>query len=133
MRWDAVIAAVTGTALADPIIVGIIGAAGRLAGTGPHQVSLLEWSLIADTEDELWAPCTVQWDLWVNTIEEQIALERQLRRLFHAELPVNLAGVRMWSQYVDGSVLASPDRDGYYGRALRFRYTPLRDLYAGTP
>jgi len=135
VRWDAVGAAASSTVVLDPVLAGLFGDAIRMAGSGDHVVPLLEWSLIGDTETELWAPCTVQWDIWHREFASLRQAERRLRLLFHAELPVTIAGVGMWSQYVDGSVLASPARDNYFGRALRFQMTPLRHLYdrSGTP
>ena len=86
--------------------------------------------LVADGENEQWAPCTLQWNLWTADLASNVAAERALRRLFTADLPVNLGTVyTVSSEYVDGDVLATPDRDGYFGRAVRFRHTPLREQY----
>ena len=45
--------------------------------------------------------------------------------------PERATDVTMWSQFTDGAELTSPERAGYYGRALRFRMTPLRDCLRG--
>lgn len=133
MKWDAVLAAVGATCAADPFLAAIYGSAIRLTGSGAHRVPVLEFMLIADSETELWAPCTVQLDQFTQTLTAQIASERRLRQLFHLETPRDIGGMPMWAQYQDGETLAEPDRDGYFGRAIRFRLTPLRERYEGSP
>ncbi len=129
MKWDQVIRVATAAVLADPVLAGIYGQNVVYLGTARHAVPLLEVMLIADSETELWAPCTLQWDQWCETMDALRASERRLRLLFHQDLPISLGGVGMWVQYVDGAELVSPDRDGFFGRAIRFRYTPLRAQY----
>ena len=53
--------------------------------------------------------------------------DRRLRQLFDHELPVVIEGIPMWSFYEDGGELTGPEREGYYGMASRFRFTPIRD------
>ena len=129
MMWDRVLTALSAVANGDPVLLAIYAGAVRLAGTGKHRTPLLEYSLIGDAEGELWAPHTVQWDQWTSELQPLLDSERRLRRLFHVELPSTFAGLTMWSVYAGGDVLAMPDRDGYYGRAIRFTCTPLRELY----
>jgi hypothetical protein len=107
---------------------------GRIAlrGTKEFGVPLLEFTLIApDVETEAWAPCIVQFDQYVKTMPELVRSELALRALFNHDVPVDMGGVYMWLELEDGGVeLAAPDRDGHYGRAVRFRATPLRQQYA---
>lgn len=124
-----VLAAATAAVRTDAALVGVYGPHMRLAGSGTHQVPLLEWQLIGDSEGELWAPCTVQFDQWCPTMDALRMSERRLRFLFHLEVPGVVQGLGMWSEFQDGAWLASPDRDQVFGRALRFRMTPLRDRY----
>lgn len=135
MRWDVVLQKVGDAAAGDPLLAGIFGAAIRLAGTSAFTVPALELQLVADSVTELWAPCIVQWDLFTKDrqtatgLEDLRAAERRLRQLFHLDVPATFGGLGMFSQYEDGTMIATPDRDGYYGRAVRFRYTPLRERY----
>lgn len=134
MKWDQVIKAVNAVVLADPVLVGIYGANIRYAGTGKHLVPCLEVQFIADAEDELWNPCTVQWDMFTMDMQALWDSERRLRRLFHDDMPTTFAGLTMWAQYVEGDALVTaPDRDGFFGRAVRFRFTPLREQYQVGP
>lgn len=133
--WDRVISAAAALAVADPTLMGVYaaGAHVRLAGSGDHRVPLLEYTLIADGIEEQWAPHTIQFDQFTDTLEDLSASEAALRRLFHTELPEDIGGMMMWTEYRDGEPLASPSRDGYYGRAIRFRLTPLGDRYQPAP
>jgi hypothetical protein len=86
--------------------------------------------LIGDTENELWAPCIIQWDIWTAKSDDARRAEFRLRSMLHSDLQILLGEFRMWSQYLEGSVLASPNRHGSDGRALRFQLTPMRRQYA---
>lgn len=135
MMWDHVIEAIRETILNDGILAGIYGDRVRMAtpsGTPfDPKVPILEYLLVGDTENELWAPMIVQFDQWALKIDDVVASERRLRRLFHVTLPRQFGQVYMWGEYAGGEVLATPDRNGFDGRAIRFRFTPLREQYAG--
>lgn len=130
MMWDAVVAAIKTTCEGDGTLVGLYGTAMRMSGTGDMTGRRLEWDLIGDAEDELWAPVTVQFDQYLDSMAGLVASERRLRDLFHRDLPAEIGGLLCWLQYVDGAGLGVPSRDQYYGRAVRFRITPLREQYA---
>lgn len=133
MQWDNILERVAATLQADPVLVGLYGDAMRMMGSGQHHVPMLEWMLVGDAEGELWAPVIVQIDQWLPDDDGIRESERRLRQLFHREGTFDFDGLTCFAGYVDGSVLASPDRDGYFGRAARFRITPLRERYtAGT-
>jgi hypothetical protein len=132
MKWHAVLQAIQTDIAADPVLVGIYGAAMRYTGSAPLAIPSLEFMVVADAETELWAPCTIQLDQWCKEMVDLIASEQRLRRMFHRELPTRFGGATglvMWAQYNDGAPLTTPDRNDFFGRAIRFRFTPLRDLY----
>jgi hypothetical protein len=135
MMWDNVIEVIRTTILDDGILAAIYGDRVRMAtpsGTPfDPKVPILEYLLVGDTENELWAPTIIQFDQWAPTIDDVVASERRLRRLFHVTLPRKFGPVYMWGEYAGGEVLATPDRNGFDGRAIRFRFTPLRERYAG--
>lgn len=130
MMWDHVLRRIHAVVQADAFLHSIYGDTMRVAGTSEHIVPALEWSLISDAENELWAPCLIQFDQWHTDLATVANSERRLRSLFHQETPVMYGDILMWAQYEDGSVLASPDRHGFSGRAVRFRFTPLRERYS---
>jgi hypothetical protein len=132
VKWDAQIRAASDTVAADPIL-SVLFPTMRYAGTGDHTVPLLEHHRIAYSEDELWAYVTIQWDLFCESLEALQAAERQLNHLFHVEVQREYGGMPMWSQFVEGDVLATPDRDGYFGEAIRFRMAALRERYEPSP
>lgn len=131
MMWDEVMVRVIAMLMEDPIIVTLYGESIRRGGSSDIAVPLLEWHLIGDTENELWAPCIIQFDQWTKNQDDARRSEFRLRAILHSDLQLLLGGdFRVWSQYLDGSVLASPDRHGFVGRALRFQLTPMRRQYA---
>lgn len=130
LRWDDILQRIDALVRADATLGAVYGDAFRLMGSGEHRVPMLEWTFIGETEREIDNPMTIQFDQWVNEGDDLVASERRLRQLFHRELPFDFDGLTCWSQYVDGELLASPDRDNYVGRAIRFRITPLRPRYA---
>lgn len=134
MMWDRVLASLLLALEADATIVELFDDRIRMTGSGEApspKASLLEYMLIADTERETDAPCVIQFDAWAPKMADVVRAERRLRQLFNRQLPEDYGDGPMWAQYVDGSVLASPNRDGFSGRGIRFRFTPLRERYAG--
>lgn len=131
MRWDDVVSALLAEIAGIAEVAAIVGDRVIFAGSSPWRVPSIEATIIADTEGELWAPCTVQLDVWAKTLAEVATLERILRARYHSQLPIPIGEVTCWAQYSDGTVLASPDRDKVSGRALRFTFTPLRAAYSG--
>lgn len=129
MRWDTTIRAVMAAVLADSALAAIYGGAVRFSGSSSIAVPLLEFTLVSDTEGEQWAPVVLQLDQWVESADLLRESERRLRQLFHLEVPAEIGGVLMWAQYVDGDSIGAPNRDGFFGRAARFQFTPLRERY----
>lgn len=129
MIWDRAIEAIRAAILADANLTQIFGDAVRMAAASDipfePKVPLLEYSVLTDTESEQWAPMIVQFDVWAPDVDRLLAGERALRRLFVPVLPRSYAGLFMLSEYVDGEVLATPDRNGFHGRGLRFKFSPL--------
>ena len=94
MRWDAVGRAIAAEAAADPVLAGIYGPWVRMnAGAQDFHVPGLEWSLVTDSASELWEPCIIQWDQWVDDFDDLVISERALRRLFDHALDVEIGGV----------------------------------------
>ena len=131
MRWADVMKAAGDLAAAHPDLARIFADHIGVKGSQTIQVPSLRFWLVSDSVRELWAPCVVQWDIWCATYQDRQVAEAALRALFHADDFVTLAGVAMFTEYQDGSMLSDPDRDGFYGRAVRFLHTPLREQYAG--
>ena len=130
MMWDEVMARVRTMILDDLILSSIFGNAFRKSGPNDQLVPVIEWTLLGDTENELWTPMLVQFDCWTNVAADARLAERRLRSLFHRPTTIVLDGVTLFAEYADGTDLATPDRAGYTGRGLRFRFTPLRRQYA---
>ena len=129
MKWDQVVKVAIDNILLDRTLANIYGTNVRKMGTGDHLVPSLEWMKIGEAEDELWNPIVIQWDQWCHTWDDLAASERQLRRLFHQDVPIVLGGVGMWLQYVDSGDHTDAQRDNFAGGWVRFRYTPLREKY----
>lgn len=132
MMWDQVLLRLVDLIKTDQTLHGIFGDNSRMAGTGKLEIPSIEWSLVGDSETELWAPCIIQFDLWHTLPAKIVEAERRLRILFHTSLPATFDGLTMWCEYIDGDILASPDRNNFAGRAVRFKFTPLRSKYVLT-
>jgi hypothetical protein len=133
MKWLDVMNAAVATVVADPELALIYGEKIRMSAAKEFEVPALNFDLVADAEDEVFATVVLQFDQWCETLVDLAQSELRLRRLFHRDLPTDFGGLTMWAQYVDGEALSVPDRDGYFARAIRFRFTPLRDLYQPSP
>lgn len=131
MNWDRVAEALLAEIAGIAEIAAIVGTQVIFAGSGKWIVPSVEATVIADTEGELFAPCTIQLDVWAKSFDHVRTIERVLRQRYHNQLPIPIGDLTCWAQYSDGTVLASPERDKVYGRALRFTFTPLRAAYSG--
>lgn len=132
MNWDNLVAALLAEIADVPEIAAIVGSRVVFASEGaPYVVPGIEATIISDTVDELWEPVTIQFDLFGRDFAEVRTLERILRGRYHKQLPIPIGGLNVWAQYSDGTVLASPGRDKFFGRAIRFTFTPLRAAYTG--
>lgn len=130
MMWDRVMAYVKDLIEADPALVPDFGTSFRKAGTSEFKVPSIEWHLLSDTENELWAPMLVQFDIWHSSAATVRRAELRFRALFHHGPSVEFDGYTVMSEYADGNDLATPTRSGFTGRGLRFRFEPLRQRYA---
>jgi hypothetical protein len=135
MMWDEVMERVVAELKANPTIATLYAkdddVAIRMANpSGEQQVPGIEWTLLGDTEGELWEPILVQFDIWFTDSTVMIQTERILRGMFRRDLPVKIGGLTLLANYEDGSMLAVPDRSNFYGRGVRFRLAALRSQYA---
>lgn len=130
MIWDDVMERVKTVILADLVLSGIFGENYRKAGVGDLKVPVIEWNLLGNTENELWEPMLVQFDIWTNAAQENRNAERRLRTMFHRPTQFQLEDITMFTEFNDASDLATPNRAGFTGRGIRFRFTPLRQQYA---
>lgn len=131
MMWDHAMERILDLIRNDPAMTAIIGDQIRMAGPNDQAIPGLEYTLLTDTEGELWAPMKVQFDLWTANAAIARQGERRLRQLLHHNLPQTLGDMRLWMQYRDAASLATPSRSNFVGRGLRFEFTPLREQYAG--
>lgn len=137
MRWHDVLWIIGIETQADPTLLEIYGADMRMSGTQEHKVPSLEWMVVSDSGSELWEPCTIQFSQWTRDLESLVLSEAALRAIFDQALPVTFtdpSGGRdlvTWCEFTDGASLTAPDRTNYVGRALRIRFTPLRDCLRG--
>lgn len=133
MKWFQVIEEVQAVIMAESALTDIYGDNVRMNGTATFQVPCLEMQIIGDVERETDNPILVQIDQWCRSMDELARSEQVLRRWFHVDVPRSFGGLMMWAEYEDGESLASPDRDNVFARAIRFRFTPLRDRYDPAP
>lgn len=130
MMWDHVMAYVQSLLIADAVLEPLFGTNVRKAGVSDLLIPSIEWTLLGDGESELWAPMLVQFDVWTSVAADARTAERRLRSLFHKDTSVTFDAYTVFTSYSDGADLATPDRANHVGRAVRFRFTPLREQYA---
>lgn len=137
MMWDTVMERVIAEISANTTIASLYTVDGKLqfrmaSPSGKQQVPGIEWTLIGDTEAEVWEPLVVQFDMWYTDEAHMRQTERIIRNILRQER-MELGGLRLLMSYVDGVALAVPDRANFYGRGIRFRIAALRERYAGNP
>lgn len=132
MRWDEILEAWTDRLAADPALLQLLGgvhiypaAAGRAV-----RVPSLEYLLLTDREDELFNPIGVQVDLFARGTKAAAQLERRVRVLTHHDVAQELAGERMWLQYLDGRSVSYEAEPGVVHRVLDFEFKPVRAYHA---
>lgn len=128
MRWHAVIEAVSRRASGDAALIAIFGTVIRKSGRQEFTVPSLEYLLVSvPRPGELWAPCTIQFDIWTDTLDDTIAAAVALDRLFDHDRVQVIEGVSMWAYVAEPSVtLEGPLRENQHGQASRFRFAPIR-------
>jgi len=131
VNWDLVLAGFAADLAATAEIMAAVGDAVYQGGEVPHRVPSVVIRMLGDAESELWAPVTLQVDIFHKSFTTVRALENIVRRRYHAPLPIPIGGLNCWAQFTGGSSTTLPERDGYTGRALRFTFTPLRAAYTG--
>ena len=128
MRFDSVMQAVSKRAADDSVIQSIFGATVRLSGRQAFTVPSLEYLLVTVAKPgELWAPCTIQFDSWTDTLDDTMAAAKALVRLFDHDRVQVIEGIYMWAFVAEPSVtLEGPLRENQHGHASRYRFVPIR-------
>lgn len=116
---------------ADMDVQAVLGAppAIYLEGEREPEVPSMTALLVTDTEDEVYAPVDWQFDLYTDTLDEMVFVEKALRRLLNQPLPVTLGNAELTSEFLGGQLLRGPEPDSYFRRILEFRFTPVRSRY----
>lgn len=127
MRWDAIFQAIMTRAAGDALLAGVFGTDIGMAGTQEFKVPNLTYMLVSSGESELWAPHTIQFDQWTNTMADLAISERSLHRLFSHDTPQLIEGIYMWAVFEQSVSLTGPAREGFFGQASRFIFTPIRE------
>ena len=129
MRWPDVVPALLDLLEADAIIEPIVGPAIYRTGRDrDFRVPSIEYTVISDVEEERFNPIRIQWDTFTRTDADLVAIERQMRRLMHHDVPTEIGGIGMWSQYVSRQDIPGLE-DGIRGSSTDFIYTPIRSRY----
>jgi hypothetical protein len=134
MIWDRVLADVRDTMRLDDGVRAVLGVTGEepivgLAGSRAWAVKMIEFTVISDVEGEVFNGIRVQWDLFVASVDDLIALERACRRVLHHDLPVEFGSYLVWSQIVESRSLPGPTEDGVFSKSLDQLLTAVRSKY----
>lgn len=126
MRWPDVASAISTVAEADSTLYGLFGDNIRMEGSHVLVLPSLEYFVVSNVFREVMEPVVVQWNIFALSVDDLAAAEAALLTLFDSDLAVSIAGVAMFSEYIDGAVLEAPTGDNVYARALRFSYEAVR-------
>jgi hypothetical protein len=129
VNWDAAIDGWLGVLEANADVQSVLGNPPAIYmaedGEREYEVNSMEYTVLTDTEDELYNPTLVQLDLFVKTMADLETLERAIRTEAHLDLPGTFGSISMWSQF-EGSGRLAGVPDGLFSRSLDFRLTPVR-------
>jgi hypothetical protein len=131
VRLYQVVDGVLGAIENDATLALLFGSRVRQSGDAPIESRVMEWSAIGDTEGELYNPVLIQFDLFTESSALMVEAEVALRRLLHHDLPVELGGVGLWSQFQARREIPDTPK-GILGVSQDYLFTPLRTKYAGT-
>jgi hypothetical protein len=90
-----------------------------------------EYTLIYDTEAELFNRIGVQVDIWHKGHNLAGQAERRIRVLTHGDVGQDLGGERVWMQYRDARTLDYTADPGLLHRVLDFEFEAVRGKYVG--
>lgn len=129
--WPDVMERVLAQLKANDTLSTTFGENFRMAAAGSKlEIPCCEYTILTDTNSELWEPMLVQIDLWTHKAQDNRNAERIVRSLLNQRTSVQWDGVTLIAEYMDGAFLAVPDRAGFIGRGLRFRFLPLKQQYS---
>jgi hypothetical protein len=131
MMWPDVIQALVAKLSADSLLTTYMGTTDnssfiyRSRTRVSIQIPCVVWTIISSTTNENYAPVVIQWDLFAKGAEQAAKIELRLFELMHADVPVQIGPLKMWSQLENGLDVHSEDQSVVH-RALEYRYTPAR-------
>lgn len=83
------------------------------------------YTVVSGRVEENTSTVVIQWDVWAPGAIQLADIELRLYELMHSDMPVEIDGLRMWSQYRDSHDLDSDDQSRV-GRGLEYEYRPAR-------
>lgn len=126
MKWPAVVEALLARLEADAALLALIGSVAAITQQEDGRelrVPSVEYLIVSDAEVETTERVLVQWDLFGRTTEAAVDLERRLRQLLTARMPVSVGGVAMWMLYQGSRTHADAGR-GVKHRSFDVLYMP---------
>lgn len=128
MRWPSAIAALLARAESDTELMTVLGGP-RVYRAGEYreiQVPSVAYTVVTSVLTETMEPAITQWDIFADSMDQLVAIERRLRRLYHWTGWRQIGGVTMSSLY-EASRDHPPPVPGRWHRSIDFRHQPVRD------
>jgi hypothetical protein len=126
VRWDFIVEHWLARLVADPALISVMGSGSGWIGPSqaskPVKVPSIEYTLVYDTEAELFNRIGVQVDLWARGLAKAGQIERRVRRLTHRTVAQELGGERLWMRYQDSRTLDYPNDPGVFHRQVDFEF-----------
>ncbi len=83
------------------------------------------YTVVSDSVEENTEPVRVFWDIVGGGATLVGKMELRLYQLMHSDMPVEISGLRMWSQYQDAHD-GDTDDQGVVRRIVEYLYRPAR-------
>lgn len=130
MMWDQVMERVLALLQANEHLTAIFADKFQMAGSSQLKIPSVEYTILSDANSEIWVPMLVQFDLWTTKAGDNRVAERIVRSILDQRTSVQWDGVTVIASYTDGAFLSTPDRAGFIGRGLRFRFSALKQQHS---
>lgn len=134
MRWDFFIQHWTARLLNDNALVSVMGRADFITpaqSSRPVEVPSIEYTLVTDTESELWNAVTIQVDTWAKGWVKSAQIERRLRIITSLDVGQDLGGERVWIKHQDSRTIDYNTDTKTVHRTHDFLFEAARGKYVG--
>lgn len=89
------------------------------------QVPAITYAVVYEGVTENNGVTVVQFDVWAKSVQDLADIQLRVYQLLHSDLPVQLGGIKMWSQFENAFEFQEEDQ-GLYHKGAVYRFTSAR-------